>query len=102
MILSELNQLFREFFMKPNRIVECKALEPYRVWVKFNDGFEGIVDVSEYKEVRAFKEAWSVPDGFQQVIVDPYCHTIAWGEPGRAADIDPDSLRASILNENTP
>lgn len=81
------------------RIVQCHPQENYRVWIKFYDGLEGVVDVSQFKEIPAFKRAWRTVEKFNLVRVDPETHTITWGEEGAEADINPAELRKWIENK---
>ncbi len=79
------------------RIIKCKPESNYRVWVQFNDGLEGIVDLSHLKEVPAFKRVWKTIEDFNQVRIDPFTHTITWGEHGSEVDINPAELRKEVL-----
>ncbi|MBI3605639.1 MAG: DUF2442 domain-containing protein, partial [Nitrospirae bacterium] len=36
------------------KITEVKPLEDYQVWIKFSDGVEGIVDLSDLVEKGVF------------------------------------------------
>ena len=76
-----------------HRVVEVKPLKDYRVWLKFSDGVEGTVDLSELVGKGVFS-AWEDVDFFNSVFIDQESHTIAW-EGG--IDLDPDSLYARIL-----
>jgi len=48
------------------KAVEVKALEKYKIWVKFNDGVEGIVDLSDCAGKGVF-EIWNEPGVFENV-----------------------------------
>lgn len=74
------------------RIVEVKPLPGFKVWLKFSDGIEGEVDLSDLIGKGVF-EAWNDPKGFESVFIDPESHTIAW--PG-GIDLCPDSLYAEV------
>jgi len=74
------------------RINEVKPLENFKVWLKFSDGTEGTVDLSELAGKGVFS-VWEDPTIFQAVFVDSETHTIAW--PG-GIDLCPDSLYAEV------
>ncbi len=77
-------------------IVEVKYVRDYVIWVKFNDGIDGEVDLSAELEGEVFgplkDEAL-----FKTVKVDPLLQTIIWDN---GADLAPeflyDNLRISI------
>jgi hypothetical protein len=37
---------------------EVKPLDNYRLWVKFSDGVEGIVDLSEFAGEGVYRAEW--------------------------------------------
>ena len=74
------------------RIVEAKALQSYRLWVRFEDGVEGQVDLSELAGKGVFR-AWQEPGIFDQVYIDEETGTVAW--PG-GLDLAPDGLYQDI------
>ncbi|MDH5683823.1 MAG: DUF2442 domain-containing protein [candidate division WOR-3 bacterium] len=76
-----------------HKIVEVKPLANYRVWLKFSDGVEGIVDLSELKGIGVFS-VWDDVSFFNSVFIDPESHTIAWQG---GIDLCPDNLYAKIL-----
>lgn len=75
-----------------HRIVEVKPLPGFKVWLKFSDGVEGTVDLSDLAGKGVF-EAWSDPKYFESVFIDQESYTIAW--PG-GIDLCPDSLYAEV------
>lgn len=76
-----------------HRIIEVKPLENYKVWIKFSDGVEGVVDLSDLVGKGIFS-AWKDVNIFNAVFIDPESHTIAW--PG-GIDLCPDTLYAKVL-----
>lgn len=78
---------------KRAKIVNCKPLANYRVWIKFDDGLEGTVDLSELVGKGVFK-AWYSEDFFNSVQIDPISKTLTWGEN---IDLDPYVLREKIF-----
>ena len=52
------------------RPVEVRALEPYRIWLRYDDGGEGDVDLSHLAGRRLFA-SWQDPSFFSGVRLDP-------------------------------
>lgn len=77
------------------KIVACKAKPGYRVWIRFDDGLEGEVDLSHLVGNGVF-EAWKSVEFFNKVHVDPKTDTLSWGEE---IDLDPYVLREKISKE---
>ena len=75
-----------------NRIVDVKPLKDLKVWLKFSDGVEGTVDLSDIAGKGVFS-SWNDPDMFKSVSINPENHTISW--PG-GIDLCPDTLYAEI------
>ena len=57
----------------------------YRLFVRFADGAEGTVDLSDIPRDGVF-ERWNDPGFFRKVFIDPVSGTLAW--PGEI-DLDP-------------
>lgn len=82
----------RDMGPKRVKIVACKPLPHYRVWIRFDDGLEGEVDLNHLVGKGVF-EAWKSVEFFNQVKVDPKTDTLCWGED---IDLDPYVLRERI------
>jgi hypothetical protein len=76
------------------KIIEAKPLENFRVFLRFDDGVSGIVDLSDLAGRGVF-EAWNQPGIFQQVRVTDY-GAIEWPGP---LDLCPDSLYLQITGK---
>lgn len=74
------------------RIVEVEARRGYRVWVRFEDGVEGEVDLSDLAGRGVFRQ-WEEEGEFEKVYVDSETWTIAW--PG-GIDLAPDALYEDV------
>jgi len=74
------------------KIVAYKPLPNYHIWIQFDDGLEGEVDLNHLVGKGVF-EAWNSVDFFSQVRVDPKTDTVAWGED---IDLDPYVLREKV------
>ena len=72
-LIEPLNLFVVEF--RKVKIVACKAKPNYRVWIRFDDGLEGEVDLSELIGKGVF-EAWNSIDFFNAVIVNPKTETL--------------------------
>lgn len=76
-------------------ITEVKPLEDYRIWIRFADGTQGEVDLSDLVGKGVFA-TWKNPDEFRKVFIDSESHTLAW--PG-GIDLAPDALYQDITAE---
>jgi hypothetical protein len=81
---------------KRAKVVACKPLPKYHVWIRFDDGLEGDVDLNHLVGKGVF-EVWESVEFFNQVRVDPKTDTLAWGED---IDLDPYVLREKITGKN--
>ncbi len=67
---------------------DVKALGEYKIWLKYNDQSEGIVDLSHLSKKGVFNH-WEDQNLFSKVYIDPISHAIAWNDD---IDLCPDSL----------
>ena len=74
------------------RVVGVEALANYRIGVRFEDGVEGIVGLSDFVCKGVFAPLRD-PQEFGRVFVDQVTRTVAW--PG-GIDLCPDALYADI------
>jgi hypothetical protein len=74
-------------------VVEVEAREGFRVWVRFEDGLQGEVDLSHLAGQGVFRRWVDNPSEFAQVSVDPESGTIVW--PG-GLDVAPDRLYSDV------
>lgn len=74
------------------KVIEARHAGEYRVWLRFADGIEGEIDLSDIFRGPAFEPLRDV-DQFAKLRVDPDWQTITW--PGDI-DIAPESLRARL------
>jgi len=74
-------------------IIACKAKPNYVLWIQFDDGIQGDVDLSDLVGKGVFK-AWESKKFFESVAIDPESKTVCWeGE----IDLDPYVLKEDIL-----
>jgi hypothetical protein len=77
-------------------IVEARALEGYRLHLKFEDGVEGDVDLRDLVPFQGVFEPLQDPNEVAKVKVDPESGTVSWPN---GADLDPDVLYARISGQ---
>ena len=70
------------------KLLEIKPLANYTLWLKYDDGTVGEVDLTEFTEKDVFKK---IKDKtfFKQVYIDKETDAVAWNED---LDLCPDSL----------
>ena len=83
---------------KITEIVDCKAKPNYILWVRFDDGLEGEVDLSDKVGQGVFK-AWESEEFWLSARVDTAYGTVNWGKNGEI-DLDPYVLKEKILGIN--
>jgi hypothetical protein len=81
-----------------HRITKAQPLPGYRLHVRFDDGIEGEIDLSDLVGKGVFA-SWNDPAEFRKVFVDTESHTVAW--PG-GIDLCPDSLYEDVLALTEP
>lgn len=80
-------------------IIEVQPQENYHLYLKFEDGQEGIIDLSRLIEFTGIFEPLKDLDYFKTVKINSDWGTIYW-ENG--ADLDPDVLYSTITGEAIP
>ncbi len=78
-------------------IIEVQPQKNYQLYLKFEDGKEGIIDISSLVEFIGIFEPLNNLDYFKNVKLNPEWGTIHW-ENG--ADLDPDVLYSIITGES--
>ena len=73
-----------------------QPLDNYRLRLRFEDGIEGVVDLSSTLSFRGVFEPLRDPSFFRQVRVDPELGTVIWPN---GADLDPDVLYANVTGQ---
>ena len=59
--------------------VKVKALEKYLIWLKYDDGTKGKIDLSHLAGKGIFRE-WDKNDFFTRVYIDKQSKAISWNE----------------------
>ncbi|MCE2901777.1 MAG: DUF2442 domain-containing protein [Gemmatimonas sp.] len=73
-------------------VTDVRLVSGYRLWLRFNDGTAGVIDLGAELEGPMFTPLRD-PALFSQVGIDPDVHTIAWPN---GADFAPEFLRALV------
>ena len=66
-------------------VVEVKPLDGFHIWVRFNDGEQGEIDLSEYAEKHWF-EPWQERKVFESVRISSY-DALIWGDDPEESDM---------------
>jgi Protein of unknown function (DUF2442) len=75
-------------------VTDAKARDGFRLWVRFENGIEGEVDLSGLAGQGVFKRWTENPAEFREVSVDPESGTLIW--PG-GLDVAPDRLYSEVV-----
>lgn len=76
-----------------NDIVAVKPLDGYQLWLRFEDGIEGVVDISQLISFSGIFAPLEDLPYFTQVQIHPELGTIIWQN---GADVDPDVLYSLV------
>jgi hypothetical protein len=74
-------------------VIEAKYISEFRIWLKFNDGSEGTVDLKD----RLFGEMFEPlkdKEKFKSFRIDPELETLVWPN---GADLAPEFLREHLF-----
>lgn len=75
------------------RIVEMRRLDDFRLFLRFDDGSCGEVDIRRIIPFRGVFARLADPDQFARVTLDEDWGTIRWGED---LDLAPECLRENL------
>jgi hypothetical protein len=76
-------------------VTEARYEGGYNVWVKFNDGAAGVVDLSGALWGPLFEPLRDI-ERFRRFVVSETLHTLAWEND---ADLAPEYLRERLLQQ---
>ncbi len=74
-------------------IIEARATGGHRLYIRFEDGVDGEIDLDKLIDFRGVFEPLRRPEELAKVRVDPETGTICWPN---GADLDPDVLYAEL------
>lgn len=69
-------------------ITDARYVGGYRLWLRFNEGSEGVVDLAEWLEGPMFEPLRDI-NLFKQFRLDPEIETVVWPN---GADLAPEFL----------
>lgn len=81
----------------PPRAVKVETRQPYKLWIKFDDDVNGIVDLAHWSTRGSFA-AWSDPKLFETAHLRPY-GAIAWGTDD-TLELDPTALYLDLTGKS--
>ena len=73
-------------------VADVRVLPDFRIWLRFNDGIEGVANLAESLDGAVFAPLRD-PAVFAQARLDPELHTVAWAN---GADMAPEFLHALV------
>jgi len=73
-------------------VMEARHMSGHRVWLRFRDGSEGVVDLGPELMGPVFEPLRNIEE-FQRFRVDPTFHTLVWPN---GADVAPEFLHRNI------
>ena len=76
------------------KISEARALENFRLWLRFSDGVEGVADLSDLAGKGVFA-SWNAPGFFASVKATDF-GAVAWGDE---MDLCPDDLYLRVTGK---
>ena len=77
-------------------IVEARVVGDHRLYIRFEDGVDGELDLKEIIELKGVFEPLQDPREVAKVRVDDESGTICWPN---GADLDPDVLYAKLTGK---
>ena len=78
----------RQIFVDPLdfKVVDVKPLDGFRIWIRFNDGAEGEINLTEYAEKPWF-QPWQDRRVFENVWIPLHGGDIRWGDDPEESDM---------------
>ena len=80
-------------------VVSVQALPEHRLRIRFDDGTEGVVDVTQLVEFTGVFEPLRAPEFFAKASVNTELGTVCWPN---SADLDSDVLYAKVAGVPVP
>lgn len=81
--------------MRSPKVVKLEVREPYRIWVKFDDGAEGVVDLSASAALGGIFTQWSDDEYWRSAHIVAGSGAVTWGD-GSEVDACPLSLYLDV------
>ena len=83
------------------KVVGVGTLDGYRVWVRFDDGASGEIDLAHLAEMPMY-QPWQDPAVFATVRVGPYGRSVVWYTPPVDVDLVAHWLYTEITGVTMP
>ena len=80
-------------------IIGVSALSDYRLFLRFEDGTEGIINLRDFVEFDEIFEPLEDPSYFSKVEINSEWGTVFWPN---GADLDPDVLYSQLSGKPVP
>lgn len=80
-------------------IIAVQALKNYHLYLQFEDGVEGVVNLKNLVKFSGVFTLLEDPEYFAKVQVHPELGTVVWDN---GADLDPDVLYSIVSGEEIP
>ncbi|MXW98791.1 MAG: DUF2442 domain-containing protein [Acidimicrobiaceae bacterium] len=79
-------------------VIELEVREPYRIWVKFDDGAAGVADLSDSAALGGIFAEWSDEGFWRSAHIVAESGAVAWGD-GSEIDVCPLSLYLDVTGQ---
>ena len=80
------------------RVIELEVCESYQIWVRFDDGAAGVVDLSDSAAVGGIFAQWSDEAFWRSAHIVADSGAVAWGD-GSEIDVCPLSLYLDLTGQ---
>jgi len=78
------------------QVTKARYEQGYKIWVEFNDGTSGIVDLSDVLWGPMFEPLKDV-ERFKRFVISEVLHTLVWDND---ADVAPEYLYENLANKS--
>ena len=79
-------------------VAELEVREPFQIWVRFDDGAAGVVDLSDSASVGGIFARWSDEGFWRSAHIVAATGAVAWGD-GSEIDVCPLSLYLDVTGQ---
>ena len=80
------------------RVIELEVCEPYQIWVRFDDGVAGVVDLSDSAALGGIFAQWSDEGFWRSAHIVAGSGAVAWGD-GSEIDVCSLSLYLDVTGQ---
>ena len=79
-------------------VTELKVCEPFGIWIRFDDGIAGVVDLSDSAAVGGIFAQWSDKGFWRSAHIVADSGAVAWGDSSEI-DVCPLSLYLNVTGQ---